>query len=249
MRKTPFQTAPGATGLASAGPEQSNTATPANNFHVDLTERLKQPIKKSVADQPEQQPAEEEHTRSEAQQETTAPAGGSAGSSATFEDTEEEYQEFKAGIAGKLDGSVENPEEIAEILIGLGNMGRMMFGPGFYEGLMFPGQERNDIRGVIGKSIENEKANKDATDGMNNYEKRLYSKWPVLQEAIQNISFTDDEIKRFAKLMSRHIKDMGAVKWLAKYDWLLYWAFLEMKHAKGIINGRVTEAFNKKFGV
>lgn len=167
--------------------------------------------------------------------------------SVTFDETETDDPEEEA--ARKIEEVLmENPEELAELLVELGNVVRIIFGPGIYEGLMYPGQERNDIRGVIAKSIANEKDNKPPTEGMNNYEKRLYEKWPKLQESIQNISFTEEQVKKLAKYMGQDIARVGVPEWIDKHRWVLYWVSIELGKSRNIVQGRVSDAFAKKWG-
>ncbi|MCW5907318.1 MAG: hypothetical protein KIS94_05630 [Chitinophagales bacterium] len=235
MREVPFDTAPAA----------------GDNYRVNLFDRIKTAARshqESNGTPADADPVPDETTAAE---QTTAAAEPATEPSATFEEekpNEQTFDEFADAAQDKLEDFIENPEELSELVVELLNVGRIIWGPGLYEGLMFPGQERNDIREVVRKSIENEKQNKAPNDGFNNYEKRLYEKWPLLQESIKNISFSDEEIKKMSKYLSRDIQRVGIAKWTSEHMWLLYWLFLEVKHAKSIISGRSADAFAKKWG-
>src|SRR5690606_31049949 len=114
---------------------------------------------------------------------------------------------------------------------------------------MCPGQARHGIRDVIRRSIDNKKANKDPQEGFNDYDKELYAKWPLLQDSIQNVSFTEPEINTFAKYLARQIEDMTISVFVNKYMWVFYWLYLETKHSKGVIEGRAKGFIRRKFGI
>jgi hypothetical protein len=158
----------------------------------------------------------------------------------------DDFEEFEEKVHKTLKDT--DAVEIAEMIVSVGNIGRVVFMPGIYEGFMYPGQERNDIRDIMRRSYENEKNNEEPDHGFNNYDKRLFNKWGKLQDSIQNISFTEPEIKTLAKYLARQIGEMSVAVWMEKYMWLLYWIYLETKHASPIIGGRSSDFFAKKFG-
>lgn len=220
----------------------STTEQPAEyqKHVVSLKDRLKQSaaLNKPVEEkkEPEQQ-AQQQTTTEQPKPNAEEPK---VEESATFDDFEKKVNE-------KLNET--DAVEISEMIVQIGNIGRLFFIPGIYEGLMFPGQERNDIRDVVRRSIENEKQNKPQDEGFNNYDKRLFAKWPKLQGAIENVSYTEPEIKTLAKYVARQISDMTVSVWLHKHMWLLYLLYLESLHAKNIIGGRADDFFKKKFGM
>lgn len=251
MRLIPFKTKPAVTATEVAKATGTNgPVTSAANYEIDLAERLKTPLHINV-----KEPAAEPETKAEQPApETQNPApkpemkAELGGASATFEDEPKDgYEEFKDGIAQKLNQHVENPEELAETLIEIGNVGRIIWLPGLYENLMFPGVEKSDVRGVMDKVRENEKQNRAAEHELNNYEKRLYGKYLKLSEATENVSYTREQIKRLAVMLAKHIQDTSVAVWLAKYDWILYLAFLEISKARAIISSRSSDMFLSKF--
>lgn len=215
------------------------------NHRISLADRLKQKAFMQTESEKKEEP--------EAQTETTTgskePGKKEVDGSGTFEDGGDEnggFEKFVEKVEEKL--SQEDAMEVAEMLVQMGNIGRMFFLPNIYEGFMFPGQERIDVRAVTAKAVENEKENKAPDEGFNNYEKRLYAKIPKLREAIENTSYTEPEIKTLAKYVAREIQDVGVSKWIHKHMWLLYLLYLETKHAKNVFQGRANDFFTKKFG-
>lgn len=246
MRKVPF---------ISPNSNSSGNAPTDNDYRVSLLERMQMPARTHHQEQtisPAEngaEPAPEQETEKPVTNNSESSEGtANQEASATFE--EEPNDNFEDDAAKRIEELVtENPEELAEILVELGNVARIIWGPGLYEGLMYPGQERNDVREVIRKSIVNEKDNKPPTEGFNNYEKRLYDKWPKLQEAIQNISFNDEQIKKLAKYIGQDIARVGVPQWVNNHRWVFYWIALEMSKSKNIIQGRAGDMFAKKFGM
>ncbi len=258
MRKTPLEAAPAAPAIAKAETPNAGTDTQ----FVDLSERLK---KKVVA---ANEPAPEKNEQTSATVEETAPGteekpGADQGAaeactattpgSATF-DGEDGFDKFAKAANEKF--SEADAIEIAEMIVQFGNIGRIIFLPGIYEGLMYPGQERNDIRDVMRRSVENEKkvegreaTFEEITKGFNGYDLRLYAKWPLLRKASENVSFTEPEIKTFAKYLAREIGEMTVSVWMQKHMWLMYWLYLETKHASTIIQGKASDFMSKKFGL
>ena len=82
---------------------------------------------------------------------------------------------------------------------------------------------------------------------MNKYEKRLFAKWEALEKSVQGISYTEPEIKTFAKYLGRQIQDMGVGAFMGKYMWVFYLIYLEISHAQNIIGSRAGDFFLKKF--
>lgn len=223
------------------------TPTEGKEYRVNLLERIKMPTRSHATNEaPEHEPTnpDDEKDNEDSEHKVTEEA------SATFEeDKSGVHQDPDEAAAEKIEKIlVENPEELAELLVELGNAARLIFGPGFYEGMQYPGQERNDIREVVRKSIENEKANKEPTDGFNNYEKRLYKKWPRLQNSIQNIGFDDAQIKKFAKYLGSDIERVGVPEFISKHRWIVFWLGLELTKGRDIIKSRSEDVFEKKFG-
>jgi hypothetical protein len=233
MRTVPFVKEPVSTGAATG-----------EDYRVNLLERIQLKTRSHTAEaSPEPEPPNPDGT------EQANPEGPETKTeaSATFDEAEPVDSDEQA--AEKIEKLlVENPEELAELLVELGNVGRIIWGPGLYEGLMYPGQERNDIRDVVKKAIGNEKENKEATEGFNNYEKRLYDKWPKLQTSIQNISFTDEQIKKLAKYLGQDIARVGVPEFINNHRWILYWIGIELSKGKEIFQGRAGDMFAKKFG-
>jgi hypothetical protein len=240
-------------------PANTNTSTTPGNHRVDLSERLKL---KPAFNNPSSENTESSTTKETDPEQTETTSGtdgaGASASSATFDDgggapdDEKKFEDFADKIEDAL--SAEDAIEIAEMFVSIGNIGRMIFLPGLYEGFCYPGQERNDIRGVIAKSIENEKrsvaGNKvEPDEGFNDYEKRLFKKWPKFRASVENVSFTEPEIKTFAKYLAREIGEMTVTVWVRKHMWLLYWLYLETLHAKDIVGVRAQDWFSKKFGL
>lgn len=246
MRKVPF-----------ISPNNISEASvlPNNDYRVSLVERMQMPARTHQQEQIPKtddggaEPAPEQETEKTITNSSESSEGtANQEASATFEEVGN--NDFEDDAAKRIEELVtENPEELAEILVELGNVARIIWGPGLYEGLMYPGQERNDVREVIRKSIINEKDNKTPTEGFNNYEKRLYDKWPKLQEAIQNISFNDEQIKKLAKYIGQDIARVGVPQWVNNHRWVFYWIALEMSKSKNIIQGRAGDMFAKKFGM
>lgn len=240
MRKGPF--------IDTEDVAEAPAGQPNNDVYesrrVSLLDRLTSSAKKSTPEPETKKP--EVDTVIEEDNTSADDKGKSAGDSGSAPKTESDFEEFENKVHEKLKET--DAIEIAEMVVQVGNIGRMVFLPGMYEGFMYPGQERNDIRDVIRRSIENEKAGKARDDGFNPYDKRLFAKWDKLQEAIQNVSFTEPEMKTFAKYLAREISDMTVSVWMQKHMWLLYWLYLESKHAKAIIGGRANDFFQKKFG-
>lgn len=211
---------------------------------VSLLDRLKGPDPvKPKNETPEGDTSDKDFKERKPDTETDAVPGSENNADGKAADT---FEDFEEKVYNKLNDT--DAIEIAEMIVQVGNIGRMVFIPGMYEGFMFPGQERNDVRDVVRRSIDNEQKNLAADNGFNNYEKRLLGKWGKLQEAIQNVSYTEPEIKTFAKYLAREISDMTVSVWMQKHMWLLYWVYLESKHAKNIIGGRANDFFMKKFG-
>jgi hypothetical protein len=241
-------------GILSSEKTKSSTTQGTQSHRVDLTERLKlKPAFNNPASE-ERKPGEETD-QEDTESSTGTKTQGAGKTSATFsdgkgeasEETQEGFEGFAKNIEDQL--SSEDAIEIAEMIVSIGNIGRMVFLPGLYEGFMYPGQERNDIRDVVRRSIINKQTvpSIDPETGFNDYDKELYAKWPKLQAVIQNVSFTEPEIKTLAKYLARQIGEMTVSVWVNKHMWLLYWLYLETLHAKDIVGARAQGWFNKKF--
>lgn len=226
MRSEPFDFSSGET-----------VPTTDKGVFVDLSELLQEETKTSSST------AEVKDEKKSEETETATPAEEAK--------REEDKKEPSATIEDEVDKQVtkllEDPEGLANILITGGNIGRIMLLPNAYESLMFPANERNDIRDIVRRAAENEKQNKEPTDGFNNYEKRLYAKWPKLQESISNISYTDAEMKTLSRLLARRLKNMTISEKLEKYDIFLYLAVYELKHGMNIGTSRANDFISKKF--
>jgi hypothetical protein len=255
MRKIPFNT--------TAAPATPQADTPQKVESVNLIDRLKpkaqlnssaaQPVNdKSTARgvQPNTaKPDTETTTTVDENESTTAPGtedtteegeAKPAAPSATFED-------FKETATRKVEQFVQNPEELAIMLVRFGNVARTVFLPTLYTNLLFPGQEGQDVRGVAAKAIANEKDNKAADTDFNNYEKRLYGKWQKRDEIMAQISYTEEEIKWLGSVLAKRIKDVGVAVWLEKYDWLLALLYLEFKHSQLVWSMKASDFMEKKF--
>lgn len=258
MRKVPFNTT-----AATATPQAD---APQKVESVNLIDRLKPKAQlNSSADEPvtdtkssargvypdPPKPKEgEEATATVDENAATEPkADGStepdtkaeAAPSATFEDT-------KQIVEKKLGEFVENPEEVAMMMVRYYNIGRTFILPTLYTKILFPGQELDDVKAVAEKAIENEKKEGvKVTEGFNPYEKRLYAKWQKRDTAMQNLSFSDEDIKWLAKILAKRVKDVGVAAWMEKYDWIIALGYLELKYAAPVIAVRVNDSFEKKF--
>lgn len=236
---------------------QTTAETPQKVESVDLMARLRQPAQlNNSAAQPtpnkstargippntttETETTEGEETKPEGETTEGSTEQAPASPSATFED-------FKEVAEEKLSQFVENPEELAVMLVRFGNVARTVFLPTVYERLLFPGQEAQDVRSVAAKAISNEKENKAPDTDFNNYEKRLYGKWQKRDVVMSQISYTEDEIKWLGSVLAKRIKDVGVAVWLEKYDWLLALLYLEFKHSQQVWAIKASDFMEKKF--
>ena len=239
--------------------KQSETTTPAGpqSHRIDLSERLKlkpaynnpssgkteDTIDPDDTDSNQEQP--EPSTGTDKQKPGAEPSAEFTDGKGSIEDETADAEDFINNIAQKLDET--EAIELAGMLVTLFDGVRGMFGPSLYEGLNYPGQERNDIRGVIAKSIENEKANKAPDDGFNNYEKRLYSKWPTYRKAVENIPYTEAQMKKLSELIGRKLKDKPISNMLHENMWLIYALSIEIGKASPIAGNRIQDVITKKF--
>ncbi len=218
---------------------------------VDLFERLKKPANRNTA-------AVETETSTTAGDDKAEPGETSdkqpegapeekKNPSATFDDTDD-YDEFAKEVEGKLEDYIGDPQEFAEMLVGIIDVGRVVALPYVYESLSFPGNERNDIHHIVAKAAANEKENKPATEGFNNYEKRLYDKWPKVQKAIENLPYTEKNIALLSKIIARRMKGTTVQQWMVKYDWIIGFLFVEFTKARDIMGIKAKDFLHNKFG-
>jgi hypothetical protein len=241
MRKVPFITA--------------DAEKPTQTHRVDLSARLKlstevpgnepEPVK--PAEQQQADATEQPKAATEPKQEGATTEPGAEQSPPPTAEFGDDFDKFKDNAGKKLEQFVENPEEFATMLIRFGNIGRMFFLPGIYEGIMFPKEERDDVRAMLEKRKEAEKQNLEPE--FNKYELRLLDKWNKLEDAKLQLSYTEDEIKWLGKIIAKRIKDVTIAVWLEKYDWLIALAYLEFKHGQMIVQARAGDYISKKFGV
>lgn len=234
MRNTPYSfSKPQPTTPA---PVQETSATKSG--FVDLFSR----VKKTEAPAQEPEPTQ---TETAAQSEIPNPKSEiPSSSSTTFEDG---FNGFKETAGKKVSDFVENPEELAKMIVRFGNTARCIFLPNVYDRLMFTQGERDAIMGIVTKSEKNETENKSPDDGFNNFEKRVYARWKKLREAKETITYTEGEIVWLAKIIAKRIKDMTVAVWMEKYDWLIALLYLEFTHASAILAVKAEDFITSKF--
>ena len=131
MREIPFEP------KATVTPAQSNSTTetkPAGDYQkhvVSLKDRLKQPA--ALNSPPEEKKASESTTQQPVNEEKKPGAEGEpkVEESATFDDFEQKVNE-------KLNET--DAIEISEMIVQIGNIGRLFFMPGIYEGQISKGR-------------------------------------------------------------------------------------------------------------
>lgn len=244
MRNTPynFATSSHATETPAATTTVQETATPTKNTSgfVDLFSRVK---KTESPTENREQKTENGNTETA---EPTTSNQQQATSSATFEDG---YKNFTETAGKKVSDFVENPEDFAKIIVRFGNAGRSIILPGLYERAMFTQPEKDELQKILLKSYTNEKAvpSKPADEGFNTFEKRVYAKWQKLEEAKQNIAYTETEVIWLAKIVAKRIKDMSVAVWLEKYDWIIAILYLEFTHAQTILAVKAEDFITARF--
>lgn len=247
MRELPKRVEPATANNTSPATDETNTVTsaagasPRKGF-VDLMDILQEDANPNDKD-------EEEVEESEREEDSEREENSSDDDAEGDEESSVDYDEFKDGFRKKVEDFIENPEEVAEMGLGLLDVGRQFIWPMWYRTLMFPGAEAYDIGPIIAKSIQNEKDNKAPDDGFNNYEKRLYAKWPKLNESIQDIPFTKEQIQRLARMLAKRIQKVTVAAWMEDYDWLIYWGFIEFYKARNIFGARAQDFVSNKFGL
>lgn len=250
MRKVPFD-------VEDVEPETPQPVD-TNDHRVDLSKLLATPVKVSSEAGAKEQSPDDEREQPHTKTSTTKDGDGEEqpGKDPDVEDvdTEEvidddaEFDTTTDNLEDTLGGFLDNPQEAAELGVNIFNSLRTIFMPGIQESLAFPGNERNDIRHIVAKAAENEKLNKPAMDGFNDYERRLYEKWPKVQKDIQNISYTQQEIKWFSKRIAKKIATMPTAVIMEKYGILFSFLYLELKHNQNIAAVKVQDMVHKKFG-
>jgi len=222
---------------------QNGTGDSWRDHTMDLSEHLRKEARDNTAGGGEENNAP---PLVEEKKEHTAPAAAAAGA---FDDgrpeqrAEEKFDEFVKGLEET------DAVTLANILVQIFNVGRVFLVPNMYFNLTYSGQERFDIRGIMDKAAANEKKNLKPEDGFNDYEKRLYSKLPKLREAMENSSYTNQEIDLVSGLLARRIQEMTVAVFLARYMWILAIAQIEISKGKFIIEQKGNDFFNNKLGL
>ena len=216
---------------------------------MDLGQHLKTPSRDNTTAGNEQSALKSESTEAPAsdkagtqsQEHHAAPGAGTTDDGKPF-DEEQPEAEFENLV--KQFEDADDPIELAKMIVQTYNVGRIFIVPNLYFKLMYPGQEAYDLKTVIDKSVENEKKNLAPTTDFNDYEKRLYTKLPVLRKAQEESPWTQQEMDIEAKYLGRYIAKMTVAVFLARYMWILYPIYLEMKHAQPIIAQKGPDFFN-----
>lgn len=157
------------------------------------------------------------------------------------------FEDFKENVVKKkfADWHIK-PEKLSSWLIKTVNQLRVFFLPGVYAKISgFSDEELKDA--IEADRVRKEFERKGEAPLLTADQERILKYYDNLRDAQSNISYTQEEIDEFSKIIASRISTMDVPAWMEKYDWILFLLYVEWSHAnKAVFNGvgkRVDDKF------
>lgn len=158
------------------------------------------------------------------------------------------FQDFKENVVKKkLKDFAIKPEKLSAFLVRAGNGLRVFFLPWVY-GKIAGLSEEEMKDALLAKKKRNDAEKENKEPDLTKYETRILGYLEKLEEANLSISYQEEEIQEFAKILSARIADVDIPEWMEKYDWLLFILYLEWIRVDKLVYSRIGKSVQSKFG-